>query len=584
MANKRSVGVLVSLPARVPRLLAPLAIVMASGCTSSSGESPSDLPSSAAPSEPSPEVPGAPSAPSEASPPAECSDGAELAKPRIWRLTKAQLANTLRGAFGLEPASLANLPSEARLDGFANQASQLRIAPLLAEVYFAIGDELGSHALENPARFGITCDVASLAPGSCLQGFIVDTGQKLWRRPLSAEEVARFGTLFETTAAQGEGAAGGVKSVVQAMFMSPNALHRTELGAVKEPGAVTSLSDHELASALSYMLWDGAPDAELTALADQGRLRDPAVLAAQAERLFQARENAAPAMNHFVEQWLKLENLPNAVKETSLFPMATPELLADLKQELELFTNSVLFDPEGDRRFESLFASTYTFVNERTAPLYGLSGVAGTEMVRQDLDPSQRRGILTSLPFLWGRSHAQETNLVGRGAYVRSEILCHRVKLPPGGIPNPGRFAPPGSTGRQRFGIHSSPGCAVCHSLFEGIGFALENYDPIGRYRTLDEGQTIDASGSLPLPSEGNAPPGIVFSNFLELVDELEQKPDVYSCFAQQFSSYATGYDLPELDACENQRIAEEFATSQHSIDQLILSVIASPSFVDRQN
>jgi hypothetical protein len=507
-----------------------------------------------------------------------------LAKPRIWRLTNEQLGNTLRNAFGFEPASLSNLPEEARLDGFANQASQLRVAPLLAEVYFAIGEELGEHALQNPGKFGIACGIASLAPGGCLDGFIADTGQKLWRRPLSASEVARFGELFVTTAAQGEGPAGGVKSVIQAMFMSPSASHRTELGTLKDPGMVTPLTDHELASALSYWLWDSPPDAELMTLAEQGRLREPGVLAAQAQRMFQLRDQAAPAMHHFLEQWLKLENLSSAVKETSVFPTATAEVLADVKQELQLFTNSVFFDAGADHRFESLFSSSYAFVNERTAPLYGLSGVTGTELVRRDLDPSERRGILTSLPFLWGHSHAQDTNLVGRGAYVRSEILCHRVKLPPGGVPNPGRFAPPGSTGRQRFGVHSSPGCAVCHSLFEGIGYALESYDPIGRYRTLDEGQMIDASGSLPLPSEGNALPGIEFSNFVELVDELTEKPDVYSCFAQQFSAYASGYDLPELDVCENERVADEFASSQHSLDQLVLSVVAAPSFVDRRN
>src|SRR6185436_1825371 len=116
------------------------------------------------------------------------------------------------------------------------------------------------------------------------------------------------------------------------------------------------------------------------------------------------------------------------------------------------------------------------------------------------------------------------------------------------------------------------------------IGFALENYDPIGRYRDLDEGQVIDASGSLPLPSEGNALPGIVFSNFVDLVDELTEKPDVYGCFAQQFSAYASGYDLPELDGCENARVADEFAKSQHSFDQLVLSVVSAPSFVDRRN
>ncbi|WP_437949186.1 DUF1592 domain-containing protein [Sorangium sp. So ce296] len=560
------IGVLRSFKGRSLRLAAPLAVVVASGCTGVLGGSPLDSTDPATDSA------------------AECGATPALAKPRIWRLTRSQLANTLRDEFGIEPAALSNLPSEARLDGFANQASQLRIAPLLAEVYFALGEELGAHALQNPDKFGIACDAATLAPGSCLEGFIATTGRKLWRRPLSATEVADFSALFAKTAAQGAGPAGGVTSVVQALFMSPSSLHRTELGTVKDTGAVTPLADHEIASALSYMLWDSAPDAELAALADQGKLRDRTVLLDQAKRLFEARDKASPAMSHFFEQWLELENLPNAVKDADLFPMATPELNADLKEELRLFTDSVLFDAGADRRFDSLFTSTYAFVNERTAPLYGLSGVTGDAMVRRELNPAERRGILTSLPFLWGHAHAQDTALVGRGAYVRAEILCHRVPLPPGGVPNPGKFAEPNATGRQRLGIHASPACAVCHKLFDGIGFALESYDPIGRFRTTEHGQEIDASGSLPLPSEGNKEPGIVFSNFVELVDELAQKPDVYGCFAQQFAAYASGYDLPELDACEKERVVDDFARSQNAIDQLVLSVIASPSFIDRKN
>ncbi|XXT24189.1 DUF1592 domain-containing protein [Sorangium sp. So ce429] len=544
------------------RLAVPLAVVMTSGCTGIVGGSPLDS----------------------TEPAAECGATPALTKPRIWRLTKSQLANTLRDEFDIEPAALSNLPDEARLDGFANQASHLRIAPLLAEVYFALGEELGAHALQNPDKFGIACDVASLAPGSCLDGFVATTGQKLWRRPLSATEVASLSALFIKTAAQGEGPAGGVESVVQALFMSPSSLHRTELGTVKDTAAVTQLTDHEIASALSYLLWDSAPDAELTALADQGMLRDRAVLLAQAKRLFEERDKAAPALNHFFEQWLELDNLSNAVKDASLFPMAAPELTADLKEELRLFTNSVLFDEGADRRFDSLFTGTYAFVNERTAPLYGLSGVTGNAMVRRDLNPAERRGILTSLPFLWGHAHTQDTNLVGRGAYVRGEILCHRLTLPPGGVPNAGQFAQPGATGRQRLGIHASPACAGCHRLFDGIGFALESYDAIGRFRTTDQGQEIDASGNLPLPSERNKAPGIVFSNFVELVDELAQKPDVYGCFAQQFAAYASGYDFPEIDACERERLVDEFARSQHAIDQLVLSVIASPSFIDRRN
>lgn len=560
----KRIGVLRSLMSRSFRL-APLAVAVASGCTGVLG----------------PEG-GGPEG--EAAPAAECGATPALAKPRIWRLTNTQLANTLRDEFDIQPAALSNLPNEARLDGFANQASDLRVAPLLAEVYFALGEELGAHALQNPDKFGIACDVASLAPGSCLDGFVAKTGQKLWRRPLSATEITSFSGLFAKTAAQGEGPAGGVKSVVQALLMSPNSLHRTELGTVKDTGAVTPLTDHEIASALSYLLWDSAPDAELTALADQGKLRDRTVILAQAQRLFEARDRAAPAMNHFFEQWLELENLSKSVKDASVFPMATPELAADLKEELRLFTNSVLFDAGADRRFDSLFSGSYAFVNERTAPLYGLSGVTGNAMVRRELDPTERRGIFTSLPFLWGHAHSQDTSLVGRGAYVRAEVLCDRVPLPPGGVPNAGRFAEPGATGRQRLGIHASPGCAVCHKLFDGIGFALESYDAIGRYRTTDQGQEIDASGSLPLPSEGNALPGIKFSNFVELVDELAQKPDVYGCFAQQFAAYASGYDLPELDACEKERLVDEFARSQHAIDRLVLSVVESPSFIDRRN
>jgi hypothetical protein len=551
-------------------LAAPLAVVVASGCTGVLG------------------VEGEAPPATETPPAAECGATPALAKPRIWRLTNTQLANTLRDEFDVQPAALANLPSEARLDGFANQASNLRIAPLLADVYFAVGEELGAHALQNPDKFGIACDVDSLAPGPCLDGFVTETGRKLWRRPLSTTEVTSLSALFAKTAAQGEGAAGGVKSVVQALFMSPNSLHRTELGTVKDTGAVTALTDHEVASALSYLLWDSAPDAELTALADRGELRDRTALLAQAKRMFEARDKAAPAMNHFFEQWLELENLSTSVKEASVFPMVTPELApeftADLKEELRLLTNSVLFDEGADRRFDSLFMGTYAFVNERTAPLYGLSGVTGDAMVRRELNPTERRGIFTSLPFLWGHAHSQDTALVGRGAYVRAEVLCHRVPLPPGGVPNAGRFAPEDATGRQRLGVHASPGCAVCHDLFDGIGFALENYDPIGRYRTTEHDQPIDASGSLPLPSEENALPGIVFSNFVELVDELAQKPDVYSCFAQQFAAYSSGYDFPELDACEKERLVDEFARSQHAIDQLVLGVIASPSFIDRRN
>ena len=507
---------------------------------------------------------------------------APLGKPRVWRLTVSQLGNTLQDGFSFVPPSLNSLPKEARLDGFANQASKLTISPLLAETYFAVGAELGAHAAANPTKFGITCAVPQLAAGECLNGFITSTGQKMWRRPLSESEVSKLTSLFAATAANG-GPAAAVTSVVQAMLMSPNFLHRTELGSVAQAGAVTQLTDHELASALSYLLWDTAPDAELLALAADSKLRDRSVLLAQAQRLFEAREKSEPAMQSFFRQWLFLENLATSVKTTSIFPLGTPEVAADLSEELRLFTNSILFDPGATRDFRTLFTAGYTFVNARTAPLYGITGVTGNDFVRRDLDPAQRRGVMSMAPFLWGHAHAEGTALVHRGAYVRRHVLCHRVALPAGGVP-PGMFAPPNSTGRQKLTVHSSPACAGCHALFDGIGFAMENYDAVGKWRTTEYDQPIDASGTLPLPSEGNLAPGLAFSNFVELVDQLANKPDVYSCFAQQFASYASGRDIPEMDECERNAIVSRFVESKYKIDDLVMSVISSPSFAERRN
>lgn len=512
----------------------------------------------------------------------QCTGPLPPAKSRVWRLTRPQIANTLRDRFGFVPPAIDTLPIETRLDGFANQSAKLTISPLLAEAYLTMGQELGAHAVANPTRFGINCDVSKLVAGSCLTSFIDTSGLGMWRRPLTAAETSAFVTLFTTTSAQG-GPTAAVASVVQAMLLSPHFLHRTELGTVSDGGATTPLADYEIASALSYLLWDSAPDDELLSLASQSKLRDRTVLLAQAKRLFEYKEKSSPAIYTFLEQWLKLENLSLATKDTARFPMAVPEVVQDLKEELRLFTNSILFDPGADRSFKTLFTASYTFVNARTAPIYGIRDVNADTMVRRELDRSQRRGVLSMAPFLWGRSHASETNLVGRGAYVRSQLLCHHVPFPEGGVP-PGAFAPPNSTGRQRFGIHSKGGCASCHRLFDGIGFALENYDAIGQFRTTEYNQTIDPTGNLPLPSEENALPGMAFSNFVELVDKLAEKPDVYSCFAQQYASYASGHDLAEVDTCEKKAIADQFAQSNHKLDELMLAVVGLSNFVNRKN
>lgn len=514
---------------------------------------------------------------------ADCSAASPLMSTRIWRLTHAQMANTLSDDFTFVPPAMANFPDDTRLDGFANRATDLTVSPLLADGYYSAGEQLGAQAVANPAAFGIACPLTQLGAGSCLSSFITSFGQKMWRRPLTPDEITSFASLYATTAAQGEGPAGGVKGVVEAAFLSPNFLHRTELGAAPQAGAIVPLTDFELASELSYTLWDSAPDAALTALATEGKLHDKAVLLGEAKRLFAVTGKASAAMTSFIQQWLFLETLGDSTKDTTLFPQATPAVARSLVEENRQFVNAVIFDPAGDRSFKTLLTGTSGFVNAITAPLYGLKGITGTAFTRQPLDPTQRRGILSLASFMWGHASSDGTSLPGRGSYFRANVLCDQVPLPAGGVPQAGRFAPDDATGREKFAVHADPACAVCHRLFDGIGFAMENYDAIGSFRTTDHGKAIDASGTMPLPSRPSGP-DLAFTGFVDLVDKISREPDAYACFASQYLSYTSGASIADLPTCDRTNLSTQFSSAGYRIDALVMNVVGSPRFMNRQN
>jgi hypothetical protein len=504
-----------------------------------------------------------------------------LGAPRVWRLTNAQIKNTLRDRLGFVPPAVESFPTEARLDGYSNRSDELRISPLLAENYFKASEELAADVLARPMSYGLTCPLTGLGTGTCLRTFLTTFGLKMWRRPVTDGELTKLTALYQTSAGQGDGPAGGVKTVVQAYFLSPSFLHRSELGNTQQPGQTTTLTDYELASALSYMLWDTAPDDALLTLAAQGKLRDRPTLLGEARRLLATAPRTGPAMHHFLTQWLHMEDLPESEKDLTVFSLGTLQAAQDLFEENRLFMNSVLFDAAGDRSFKTLFTASYGFVSSRTAPIYGISGVTGANLVRRDLDPAQRRGVLTLPSFMWAHADPDGTHLVERGAYFRGEILCDKAPPPPPGIQGIPRFAGDTATGREKFTEHTdNPACKGCHVLFDGLGFAMESYDGIGRYRTTDKNKPIDPSGSVPLPS-GTV---IKFANFVDLIDQLAKTPELYTCFASQYLTYASGRAIEDIDSCEKKLVAEEFARSGYKVDTLILSTINAPSFTARKN
>jgi hypothetical protein len=472
-----------------------------------------------------------------------------------------------------------SFPADSRLDGFANGADRLAVSSLLTEYYYKAAAELSGEVLRRSAEF-VGCPVAELGAGTCLADFIKSFAGKAWRRPTTDDDVAKLRKVYATSATATDPPT-GLRMVVEAIVLSPNFLFRTELGAPNAgAGKVIALTDYELASALSYALWDAPPDPPLMALAASGKLHEPATLLAEAKRLLGSPKKAPPALDSFVQQWLKVDDLPGTQKDATAFPTYNAQVAQDLLDENRLFINNVVFDAGGDRSLRTLLTSTAGYVNSRTAGLYGATG-AGTDLARTTLHTSQRRGLLTQAAFMAAHADSDSTRLVDRGRFIREEVLCLEVPPPPADF----KFMDPkitdDMTQREKLTIHAAnPACATCHVLFDGIGFAMEAYDPVGQYRTLDRGKKIDTTGELPLPNR----PTLKFANFVELVDQIAKLPDPYACFSARYLEYTTGRAAAQVPDCERETLARAFTESGYKVDALILAVVSSPGFVARKN
>jgi hypothetical protein len=560
---------------------AALALLLAAGCTGSvagGGGSSAPPPGNTGMGAPmgggNPMAnPGGPAGPTPG--PGSTCDTASLPRARTWRLTGAQFRNTALAVFGFAGPTAADLPADGQPDGFSNQADRLSVSPLLASKYLQAADEIAASVVARNAEF-IRCPVTSLGTGDCLRDFLTTVGARAWRRPLTAVEVGKYTSLFGTIARANTPEV-AFKGVVQALVLSPNFLFRTELG----DGAGTStiaLTDHELAAALSYMLVDAPPDATLAGLAAAGKLRDPATLAGEARRLLSSTPAAARIAGAFFRQWLQFDSLPDLSKDAALFPAYTPEVVADLLAEGQALVDAVLF-AGGEGNMKALLTATDGYVNARTAPLYGVQA-SGTALVKTALPADQRRGLLTGAAFIAAASDADDTNLPARGRIFREQVLCATVAPPPGNFVFEDPKITPDMTNREKLITHTSnPACASCHALFDGIGYAMEQYDAIGRYRTTDKKKTIDATGSLPLPGGT-----LQFTSYVDLIDQVSRLPETYQCLAFQYDAYATGRASADIPQCERDLVARAFADGGFRLDALVSAIVTSPTFTFRRN
>jgi hypothetical protein len=511
----------------------------------------------------------------------------------LRRLNRAEYANTVRDLLGIDFNPAADFPSDEVGYGFDNIGDVLTLPPLLMEKYLAAAEQIAARAIVDPKSGAKPADL----PESHRRIFFVVPGEKLspeeatetilrrlasraYRRPVSDQEVARLVKLAASARARGEGFEASIRLALQAILVSPHFLFRVETDP-QPNGAETirALNEYELASRLSYFLWSSMPDEELFALASRGKLREG--LDGQVRRML-ADAKVKALVENFAGQWLQLRNLDQASPDKVQFPDFDEALRHAMRTESELFFAAVVRE---DRSVLELLDADYTFVNARLARHYGLKGVEGDDFRRVMLTAAgeenarARGGVLTQAAVLTVTSNPTRTSPVKRGKWVLENILGAPPPDPPPNVPmlRDDAQAVAGGTLRQRMEQHrKDPNCAVCHKEMDALGFALENFDAVGAWRTKDGDFPIDAAAELPDGRSFNGP--------RQLKAMLRDSKDQFvRCLAEKLLIYAIGRGLEPSDRRTVEGIVQATKASDYKFSALVLGIVHSDPFQKRR-
>jgi hypothetical protein len=361
------------------------------------------------------------------------------------------------------------------------------------------------------------------------------------------------------------------------MLQSPHFLYRVEFG-MAEPtsGDVVALTSYEIASRLSYLLWNTMPDSTLFEAADADELRTPEQIEKQARRMLQT-PRAREAVKNFHRQWLQLDDIEPRISASGKNPEIYPDYYAGLpmlwQRETESFIDYAVF--EQGANIETLFTAPYTMMNSELADFYGVTGPTGLEFVRVDLDPTRYAGFLTHAGLLALLAKPDRSSPIHRGKFVREFLLCQPPPPPPDVVPEPPTVDDTKTT-REQFTQHSADAlCKGCHQLMDPIGFGFEHFDGIGRYRETEwAGLEIDAHGEL-INTDVDGP----YNGVVELAARLASSEQVKECVATQWFRFAYGRGVTEADTCSMDGVQAAFAAADYDIKELIVALTLTDAF-----
>jgi mono/diheme cytochrome c family protein len=414
--------------------------------------------------------------------------------------------------------------------------------------------------------------IATPGPGlsehEAARRIVANLARKAFRRPVSDAEVEKFVRLVEMARQQGDDFEKGVQLAAQAILVSPHFLFKVERDR-KLLDKPYPISEHELATRLTYFLWSSTPDEELLQLADRGQLRQQ--LEPQVRRMLKDPKVRALGEN-FAGQWLQIRNLQSFAPDAKQFPGFDEKLREAMMRETELFFEAMVKE---DRSILDFLDADFTFVNERLAKHYGIQGVRGEEFRRVSLQGTPRAGILTQASILTVTSNPTRTSPVKRGKFILESLFNTPPPPPPPDVPELKEEPQAVLSGslRQRMELHrSKPDCAVCHEKMDTLGFAFENFDAIGRWRAKDGNFPIDPSGTLP--------DGRSFKDGDELRALLRATPEQFRrCLVEKMLTYALGRGVENADRCGVEKICQQVVEKKDHFAEVVLAIVQSEPF-----
>lgn len=539
--------------------LLALGVALGGGCVGSLGDAPGE---SSATGGPTPTDPQAQA----------------LDTSRFPRLSHLQWESTVQDLLYLaQPPGLSASFTGDPLGGvFDNNESSLLVTPGLWADYQLAAEDLSVVVTSDAAKLAkLMPPDAPSDPAARTKAFLENFGRRAYRRPLTPTELAAYVALFAKGKDVVDGPddfAKGVRLTIQAFLQSPHFVYRVE-ASTESDGIAITLSGYEIATKLSYMLWNTMPDDALFADAAAGKLTTSEGILTAAKRLLDD-DRARVMVASFHHQLFQYDHYDDLNKDPTLFPDFTPALGADMKREAEMFVDEVVFNKAGGIR--EILTEPTTFVNKELAAIYGLQGNFGSDFVKVDLDPKQRSGFLTRVGFLASNATKREQHSIHRGVFINRRVICAKLPDPPNNVPP----LPPAAdykTNRERVEKHTGEGTcgASCHgTLINPAGFAFEHYDALGQYRTEENGNPVDSSDTYPLDGKD-----VSYGDAVAFDDLLAESDQVHDCYAKHWLQY--GYGRAE-QAADGPALAELARESRKGARALILALTQTQAFRTR--